>query len=398
MYMPVSLLLRAEEALWTLPATELPAHLPIGMDRRGLFQLRPQVDYLRVKAGDEHFSVRRMNFLTSPADTFTVYAAQGGTYDAVIADMQRPPNLRLDKHWLACYVMLSRARSIEGFLVLRPATRAELSARPPQYLLDELARLERLEDASLPELLEYIENLDCDVAPQIRALLDVDAAQREAEIVAAARQRKHTPTPNQTPTHRLRSKTRMEPIVLSEPESSAKRARFTHSFAGSDRSYDVPLNSAASSESATLVGLPASAATSSPAGQGDTAVAAAVLACGVALLGAASLSQRTTNTPDRFEQDPVVSNEDPVVTSLPESLGDVVVSPREGTSVFIAPSVRRIQRPAADWSRPPAGTKDAGWKPSKPLLAWRNRRKREVEWLWRRGTWNVALSLPRPLW
>eukprot|EP00973_Karenia_brevis_P042554 5892242-Karenia_brevis.AAC.1 len=87
-----------------------------------------------------------------PADTITVYAAQGSTYDAVVADMQRPPNLELAKYWLACYVVLSRARSLEGFLVLRPATRTELSARPPQYLLDELDRLLQLEEKSLIEL------------------------------------------------------------------------------------------------------------------------------------------------------------------------------------------------------------------------------------------------------
>ena len=52
--------------------------------------------------------------------------------------------------------MLSRAKSLEGFLISRPATRAELSARPPQYLLDEIARLERLEETSLHERFDYI--------------------------------------------------------------------------------------------------------------------------------------------------------------------------------------------------------------------------------------------------
>ena len=60
-----------------------------------------------------------------PADTVIVYIAQGSSERAVIADMQRPPNLDNAKHWLACYVMLSRATALEAFLVLRPATRAE---------------------------------------------------------------------------------------------------------------------------------------------------------------------------------------------------------------------------------------------------------------------------------
>ena len=133
-YMPISLLLQAEKASWTLAATDLPADLPQDIDRRGLFQLRPSHDYLRVAVEDEYMSVRRTSMLVTPADTITVYAAQGATFDLVVADMQKPPNLGPALHWLACYVMLSRARSLEGFFVLRPATRKELSARPPKFL------------------------------------------------------------------------------------------------------------------------------------------------------------------------------------------------------------------------------------------------------------------------
>ena len=84
----------------------------------------------------------------APADTRIVYAAQGETFDAVVADMQRPPSMDPDTHWLACYVMLSRARTLEGFLVLRPALFKELSRLPPQYLLDEIDRLLALEKES----------------------------------------------------------------------------------------------------------------------------------------------------------------------------------------------------------------------------------------------------------
>eukprot|EP00973_Karenia_brevis_P034204 4717728-Karenia_brevis.AAC.1 len=129
--MPTSLILQAEGVAWTLPAGELPDDLPEGVDRRGLFQLRPSCDYMCVLVENDYISVPRTSFLVTPADTVTVYAAQGGTYDAVVADMQRPPNLDFARHWLACYVMISRARSLDGFLVLRPATRTELSSRPP---------------------------------------------------------------------------------------------------------------------------------------------------------------------------------------------------------------------------------------------------------------------------
>ena len=114
-YMPVSLLLRAEGANWILPQGELPASLPKYIDRRGLFQIRPDCEYLSAKVGAEYISVRRTGFKVTPADTITVYAAQGGTFEAAVADMQRPLNLNIGKHWLACYVMMSRAKHVDGF-------------------------------------------------------------------------------------------------------------------------------------------------------------------------------------------------------------------------------------------------------------------------------------------
>ena len=189
-YMPVSLLLQAEDVAWTLPAEDLPQDLPQGVDRRGLFQLKPSCDYLRgVRVDDAYISVRRTSFLVTPADTVTVYAAQGGTYDAVIVDMQRPPNLDLAKHWLACYVMLSRARSFGGFLVLRPATRKELSTRPPKYLLEELERLLKLEKTSHKDLVDYIESLSMVVPAVIHDLLDVAAATKQVQQVNEVRGR-----------------------------------------------------------------------------------------------------------------------------------------------------------------------------------------------------------------
>ena len=89
---------------------------------------------------------------------------------------QKPPNLDPSKHWLACYVMLSRAESLDGFLLARPATRNELCTRPPKYLLDELARLEKLEETSLPELLKYIDTLALPTPTTIRDLFHKDLA------------------------------------------------------------------------------------------------------------------------------------------------------------------------------------------------------------------------------
>ena len=102
--------------------------------------------YIRRKvAANEFATFKRTGFLVAPADTRIVYAAQGETFEAVVADMQRPPRMDYDTHWLACYVMLSRATSVDGFLVLRPACLKELSRPPPQYLVEEIDRLLSLE-------------------------------------------------------------------------------------------------------------------------------------------------------------------------------------------------------------------------------------------------------------
>ena len=101
--------------------------------------------------------------------------------------MQRPKNLAAAKHWLACYVMISRAIDVDGFLVLRPATRKEVETRPPQYLLDELRRLEELEEQSLPRLLEYIQNLPTELPQIVQDVIAPDAVQKETMKVTSAR-------------------------------------------------------------------------------------------------------------------------------------------------------------------------------------------------------------------
>jgi hypothetical protein len=189
-----------------------------------------------VKHENDYFSVRRTSFLATPGDTKTVYAAQGSTFDAVIADMQRPPNLDTAKHWLACYVMMSRARSLEGFLVLRPATRKELSARPPQYLLDEIERMLRLEDRSLAELIQYINDLPTNVPAEIMEVLAVDAAALEEKRVEAHRKLSTTDDnaarTSDAPKRRLTKKT---PDAGAADENVGKHARTSGNDEASSR-------------------------------------------------------------------------------------------------------------------------------------------------------------------
>eukprot|EP00973_Karenia_brevis_P042010 5816312-Karenia_brevis.AAC.1 len=127
-YMPAALLLRARQADWILPSAYLP-WLPHDFDRRGLFLLRPTTDYFTMTTlAGKSVQVRRTQFSVAPASSRIVYNAQGEGFDAIIVDLARPPSMSAEVHWLACYVMLSRARSLEGLLILRLASRSELSA------------------------------------------------------------------------------------------------------------------------------------------------------------------------------------------------------------------------------------------------------------------------------
>ncbi len=87
-----------------------------------------------------------------PASVRTTYAAQGESWHAVVADMARPPKMAKDLFWLACYVMVSRAKILQGLLFLRLPTMEELNTGPPKHILMEVDRLLALEQKSEQDL------------------------------------------------------------------------------------------------------------------------------------------------------------------------------------------------------------------------------------------------------
>ena len=156
-----------------------------------------------------------------PASTRIVYAAQGENWDAVEADLAKPPHMTSSIHWLSCYVMISRARSLERFLALRLAERAELEEGAPQYLLDEIDRLLQLEAAGTSKLRDFLQSVRHVIPHDVLQLFDDDAEQRERNALAVARGA-HEPhnvraAPIARPSKRLRQKT--PPPAPAEPVS-----------------------------------------------------------------------------------------------------------------------------------------------------------------------------------
>ena len=103
--------------------------------------------------------------------------------------------------------MLSRARTLEGLLILRPATFEELNRGAPQYLLDEVDRLLSLEKESTQDLRRYIEKLPCQVPSEILDLFRDDAESEEIRRVVAVQTQAAVSTGSDIrPRRRLRGK------------------------------------------------------------------------------------------------------------------------------------------------------------------------------------------------
>ena len=185
-YVPSMVLLRAKGADWILPPEQLPK-LPKHIAREGLFHLRPRettftfiiTHEFEVRKGvfkdDEvKLHIKRTQFSLIPAFVRTVYAAQGETWEAVVVDMKRPPGMTPEVFWLACFVMLSRATSINGLLVLRLPERQELCCGAPPLLLQEVDRLLALEKQSISQSQKYLEDKGCNLPHKVKDLFRND--------------------------------------------------------------------------------------------------------------------------------------------------------------------------------------------------------------------------------
>lgn len=124
------------------------------------------MDYIPITTAAGHaVQVRRVQFSVVPASTRIVYNAQGEGFDAVVCDIARPPSVTASVHFLSCYVMLSRARTLEGLLILRLATREQLSMGPPEYLLQAIDCLLACERQTASMMKEHLPQISERLAP-----------------------------------------------------------------------------------------------------------------------------------------------------------------------------------------------------------------------------------------
>ena len=106
-------------------------------------------------------TVRRTQIPLSPAKISTLHGLQGLTADpGIITDWRLPARLSKSQRWLAHYVMLSRARSLDCILSLGLPDREILEGGPPEHLTANLEKLfgEKLRstEAAVKEARQYV--------------------------------------------------------------------------------------------------------------------------------------------------------------------------------------------------------------------------------------------------
>ena len=97
------------------------------------------------------YSVRRKQVPTCPAFSLTDYKIQGSTLKTAILDLKANSSTGRSEHKNFCslYVQLSRLQSFDGLYLLQAIEMKDLKFRPDKRLIDEMRRLQKLEDETL---------------------------------------------------------------------------------------------------------------------------------------------------------------------------------------------------------------------------------------------------------
>ena len=143
-YMPAAVIVRVPNVEWELPPEALgPLYEEVSQkDRKGIFIVYPDTTRrFNVVLNGIPWKVKRTQLNLNPANSIIVYGAQGESFDSAIVDLGIPPGQSPTLFWLACYVMLTRCKDLNGVLILRLPRRSELEVGPPANVVAEMDRL-----------------------------------------------------------------------------------------------------------------------------------------------------------------------------------------------------------------------------------------------------------------
>jgi len=119
---------------------------------RYLLKDEADIEFVLDTKGGRYVPVERLQIPVSCAAVLTAYGLQGTTVDGIFLDLKRPPGMTRDEHWMACYVLLSRARTLDQVLIYRLCRKAHLEGGPPQHIQAEKVRLRVIEKQTLEHL------------------------------------------------------------------------------------------------------------------------------------------------------------------------------------------------------------------------------------------------------
>jgi len=178
-YMPEAVVVRVPDVSWILPKELLgPLHdTVLPEDLRGIFILRPNTTRpFKVMLNGIKWRVKRTQFSMIPANAVIVYGAQGESFESAIVDLGQPPGQDAKLFWLACYVMLTRCRSLSGLLILRLPPRDALEVGPPQNVKEEMERLKKLDVSTRKNLFKNLQRMLGDLPEEVCNLFSMNTA------------------------------------------------------------------------------------------------------------------------------------------------------------------------------------------------------------------------------
>ena len=149
---------------------------------------------------------------------FLMYGLQGATLDAILLDLGKPDTMSRDELWMSLFVLLSRVRSLEDLIIYRLPSKHHFEGGPPQFLQNEMRRLESLQLTTITRLDRDLQKFECQ---ELRTLVTEPLLQSLQEQAAAAKKRRQEASPAYTPARRGAKTTRM----ASSPKSPALLSR-----------------------------------------------------------------------------------------------------------------------------------------------------------------------------
>ncbi len=117
-----------------------------------LFYLEPitkSFNVLTSKHSTKTISIKRTQYPLSPSFAMTSHKLQGKTVEKLIVDLSKPPTGHLD--FAYAYVALSRVKTINDLLILRPFDKSILNVKIPIDLEEEMERMKLLQEKTLKQ-------------------------------------------------------------------------------------------------------------------------------------------------------------------------------------------------------------------------------------------------------